>query len=303
MQPAEHMLKGAEKILVLLAVFDYLSASQITRACYSPNSLRFVRRLLNTLVAAGFALCLPGPSVTHPRVYTLTGTGYTYAATLGVETTKRVRPKEERNKAKNLLFLRHTLAVSDVLIAAKLLSQTHPHIRLTRLYTERSLKRKISVPLPGTRTIFIEPDASCEFTVTETWHTPPQTWQDFFHIEVYRNLPPAEWRFKQKIQGYIATVDTGQQETLFQTPALSIAVITVSETEQMAATLKRWTEEALQDIGRAAEGERFFFRNIPDTATVNPAALFLAPVWEQAWSTNKTPLLILAEQPDAGIEG
>jgi hypothetical protein len=287
-------LKGAEKILVLLAEFDYLTASQITRVCYAPNSLRFVRGKLNALVAAGFVLCLPGRVVTQPRVYTLTGAGSTYASGLGVDTAKRVRPTEERDKAKNLLFMQHTLAVSDVLIAAQLLSQTHPQISLTRLYTERSLKRKISVTLPDNRTIYIEPDASVEFAVTETWHKIPQTWQEFFHIEVYRHMP-LEPRFKQKVQGYVTAVDTGQHAALFATEALSIAVLCT--TVYQTATLTQWTEEALQDMGRAAEGERFFFRTI-DTATASPEDMYLAPVWEQAFSTAKTPLLMLEEQSE-----
>jgi hypothetical protein len=40
MQTPMQPLKGAEKILVLLAAFDYLTASQITRLAYAPNSLR-----------------------------------------------------------------------------------------------------------------------------------------------------------------------------------------------------------------------------------------------------------------------
>jgi hypothetical protein len=61
----------------------------------------------------------------------------------------------------------------------------------------------------------------------------------------------------------------------------------------MAATLKRWTEETLQAMGRAEEGEGFFFRSIADTATASPEELYLTPVWEHAFSTTKTPLLVL----------
>jgi hypothetical protein len=222
MSPPERRLKGAEKILVALALFGYLTASQLTRLHYAPKSLGFVRQKLNSLVAAGFVSCLPGRFVTQPRVYTLTGTGYSFAAALGVATAKRVRPSEERDKARNLFFIQHTLAVSDVLISARLLSRTHPDILLTRMYTERPLKRKIAVQLPDHRTSYIEPDASCEFTMTETWHEPPQTRQDFFHIEVYRHLP-GEPRFKQKIAGYVTAYDTRQHEALFKTQALSIA--------------------------------------------------------------------------------
>jgi hypothetical protein len=133
------------------------------------------------------------------------------------------------------------------------------------------------------------------FRITETWHNPPETWEDFFFIEVYRNLPPTEWRFQQKIQGYVATVDTGQHEALFHTPALSIAVI--AQTEQMVATLKRWTEETLVEIGRPEEGERFFFCSL-DVASAGPEELYLSPVWESAFGTTKTPLLMLEEQSE-----
>ncbi len=54
-------------------------------------------------------------------------------------------------------------------------------------------------------------------------------------------------------------------------------------------------EEALQEMKRPEEGEWFFFRSI-DTATASPEEMFLAPVWEQAFGTTKTPLLILEEQ-------
>jgi hypothetical protein len=202
---------------------------------------------------------------------------------------KRIRPAEERKKAHNLMFLQHTLAVSDVLISARLLSQAHPDIVLTRMYTERQLRRKIAVTLPEqnpgktNRTIFIEPDASCVFTIQGAW-------EDFFHIEVYRNLPPMEWRFKQKIQGYVTYAVTGQHEALFHTPALSIAV--VAQTPDMITTLKRWTEEAMQEMQQPGQGGRFFFRSI-NPATATPEDMFLSPVWEQAFGTTTTPLLVL----------
>jgi hypothetical protein len=143
--------------------------------------------------------------------------------------------------------------VTDVLIGAILLSHTQPGIVLNRLFTERELKRKIYVPVP--ERICIEPDASCEFTITETWHDAPEVWDDFFHLEVYRTLPPDKHRFKQKIQGYVTYVDTGQHQALFATPALSIAVF--AQTPHMATTLKRWTEEALTDMARPEKGYGF----------------------------------------------
>jgi Replication-relaxation len=282
-----HTLKGTEKILFALSVYCYLTAEQLTRLLYASSSLSFVRKLLKALVAAHLVLELPGRIITLPHVYTPTSTGYSYLAQLGVTDTRRVRPAVEREKARNLLFLQHTLAVNDVLIAAQLLSQSHPNIILTRMYMERELKRKIYVATPE-RTL-IEPDASCEFSMTETWHETPQTWDDFFHIEVYRHVPQ-EGRFKQKIRGYVVSVETGHHEALFHTPALSIAVF--AATEPMAAILKKWTQEALQESNQPEQGERFFFTS-SDPATASPEEIFLSPVWEQALSTTKTPLLVL----------
>jgi hypothetical protein len=207
--------------------------------------------------------------VTMPRVYTLTGKGYSVLSSLGVPQQIRVRLTEEREKAHNLLFLQHTIAVTDVLIAAHLLVRTHPDIQLTRMYLERELKRKIYVEIPDK--ICIEPDASCEFEITVTAEGTRHTGVDFFHIEVYRNLPPVEWRFKQKIVGYVSYAVTGQHAALFHTPALSIAIIAATDTQK--ATLKRWTEEALTAIGQPEEGEWFFFCCL-DTSSASPEELF-----------------------------
>jgi hypothetical protein len=290
MQIVRKPLKGAEKVLCDLVELEYLTITQIAKVGgYQETSLPYLRKALRELIAAGFVATLSRQHKTQPLVYTPTTRGYRFAAALGMPLAKRVRPVDERDKAKNMLFLQHTLAISDVLLAAKLLAETHPQIALSHLYTERSLKRKIAVLLPDNRRCYIEPDAAVEFLLTETWHTPPQTWQDFFHIEVYRHVP-MEVRFKQKISGYVISVDTGRHEALFKTQALSIAVI--CETAQQAVLLKRWTEEALIEMGRAAEGERFFFRSI-DLSSVNPNELYLSPVWEQAFGTDKTPLLML----------
>jgi hypothetical protein len=43
---------------------------------------------------------------------------------------------------------------------------------------------------------------------------------------------------------------------------------------------------------RPEEGEMFFFTS-SDPATVSPEEMYLTPVWEQALSTDKTPLLLL----------
>jgi hypothetical protein len=284
-----------EQSLLSLGKFGYLTSRQLAKLLYgatSPNwetHLRYVQRILHSLVSSGLVVALPGRVVTMPNVYTLSGTGYTYTTALGLPQRRRIRPSEEAEKAHNGFFLQHTLAVTEVLIAAHLLAQTQPGIQLSRLYTMRELKRTIFVTLPA-RTVCLEPDASLEFLLQED--SQAEDWQDFFHLELYRNLPPQDWRFKQKIHCYVTCAESGQHELLFHTPALSVAVI--AQTPVMAQTLKRWTEETLTERGQPEQGERFFFRS-GDVATASPAELFLTPFWQQPFCTAKTPLIIREE--------
>jgi hypothetical protein len=175
--------------------------------CYAPSSIAFIRKLLKSLVQQDLVLPLGGRAVSLPLVYTLSGTGRHYTGVLGTPVVSRFRPSEEQEKGTNVFVMRHTLAVTDVLISAWLLSHTHPNIALTRMYTEGELKRKIYVGLPD-RTLCLEPDASLEFQLTETRQEAPKTWEDFSHIKFYRTHL-AEWRFKQKIRGYVSYTKQG----------------------------------------------------------------------------------------------
>jgi hypothetical protein len=288
MRPPLHMAKGHADILRVLALFDYLTAVQVTRLCYSPGSLKYVKAQLKSLADTGLVLCLGGRGTNLPLIYTLTGKGRRLAGTLSGQQPKRFRPQEAREKQVNLSFMQHTLAVNDVLISARLLSESRPDITLTRMYREPELRRRIYVQLP--ERICIEPDAGCQFLSTKMGEDRTETWEDFFFIEVYRTLPPVKERFKQKIQGLVTYVATGQHEALFETSALSIAVI--AQTPQLATTLKSWTEEALRERERPIDGDWFFFCSV-SPAAASPEELFLSPVWEQAFGSAKTPLLVL----------
>jgi Replication-relaxation len=288
---------ATEKILTALLEFDYLTAQQLTTLLYGAGSLTYVRAKLRSLVAAKLVLALAGKSVGLPQVFTPTGKARVYASNFtGNATRLRFRPSEEREKADNLFFIKHTLAIRDVLIAARLLAKTTPGIVLNRIYHEKDLRRKIYVEIPvhtaqgkhSKQTISIAPDASCEFIVQEKW-------RDFFHLEVYRYLP-VETLWKQKVTGLVTYRQTGQHQALFHTSALSIAVF--AQTKRMAQTLKEWTEEALTQLKQPAEGQRFFFNTIDDPTSAEPAEMYLAPVWQQAFGQVNTPLLVRKEEED-----
>jgi hypothetical protein len=137
------------------------------------------------------------------------------------------------------------------------------------------------VPLSG-KPVCLEPDAAIDVSLYGKW-------REFFHIEVYRTHLREE-RFKHKIHTYAAYAASTRHQELFQTSALAIAIFCTEK--QLATTLKQWTEAVVQDRQQPQLGERFFFTSA-DPATTSPEELYLSPVWEQPFSTTKTPLLIL----------
>jgi hypothetical protein len=278
------------KIINDLAAFHYLTVSQLmTVEEYKESARSYIHKEVNELVADGYLLALPRQIVSQPRLYTLTTKGRKFAAVLGIAAYKRYRKGEEVERGENVSFVAHTIAVTDILIAARLLAKRVPAIRLNRMLTERELKRTIYVPVPGERTtqrnICIEPDGAVDFTIQDTW-------QDFCYLEVYRHHLN-KLRFQHKIAGYVTALVSGLHERLFQTPAMAVAVI--ATTDKLKGTLKQWTEEALAAIDRKDAGDRFFFCSL-DTATTNPEDMFLSPVWEQAFDMRKTPLIVLTEE-------
>jgi Replication-relaxation len=287
-----------EKLIVALSELDYLTAEQATRLLYAESSFTHVREKFKKLVADKLVIVLGGRAHNLPRIFTLSTNGRKYAEQLGKPAGKRYRLHEEQQKQRNLLFMLHTLAVNDVLIAARLLSQSVPDILLSRMLLEREVRGNIAVtiPIPGmndairNQRLSIEPDASLEFLIHGTW-------RDFFHIEVYRNLPPIEQRFKQKIQAYVAYAQSSLHQELFQTAALSIAIL--AATNEMAVSLKRWTEAAL--AAQQDEGSRFYFTSM-NPAAVSPVDLFLSPGWKQAFGEDDLPLIAIDEDDGGELE-
>jgi DNA-binding MarR family transcriptional regulator len=281
------MRTAQQKIIADLAEFHYLTVSQLrTLAAYQKSSRSYVYKVVKELVAADLIMALPRQVMTQPQLFTLTAKGRRLAAMLGTVPYKRYRVGEEQERGENALFVLHTIAVTDVLIAARLLAKTVPGIRLNRILTERALQRTMYVSVPGEgttqRRICIEPDGAVDFTIQDTW-------QDFLYLEIYRHHLNEE-RFQRKIQGYVTALVSGLHERLFHTSAMSVAII--ATTDNLKETLKQWAAEALLAMERQDAGERFFFCSL-NTATTSPEELFLSPVWEQAFSTAKTPLLVL----------
>src|SRR5688572_494704 len=106
-------------ILQALGTYHYLSADQVCRLLYSRGSLTYVYAKLKLLTDAGYTLQSFLPRMTKsgsaPSVYTYGRKGYRYLQELGFALPSRFHATEAQQHA--YIFLSHTLAVNDVLIA------------------------------------------------------------------------------------------------------------------------------------------------------------------------------------------
>jgi len=149
-------------ILAALGRYFYLTATQLTRLLYAPTSHTYAQARLKRLTDANYLqrIFLPRPTRTGsaPFVYTLARKGINALIEWGRPVDRRYRRAEVRETS--YLYLAHTLALNDVLIALELLCRRDPRVRVIALRHERELKRApVQVRLPDGTTAGVIPDA------------------------------------------------------------------------------------------------------------------------------------------------
>ncbi len=132
-----------DPILAALNAYHFLTSGQVQRLLYGKRSTKYAPLRLANLVAGKYVLVdYPAPPRTAGRakgVYMLDAKGRRYVSgVLGLEAPRRFRPSELTERSYS--FYSHTLSVNDVLIAAELLAQRRPDIRLTEVRHELALK-------------------------------------------------------------------------------------------------------------------------------------------------------------------
>src|SRR5688572_15509056 len=100
--------------------YYYLTSRQLCRLLYSRGSLTYIQTKLAKLVRAGYVqrVWMPKRSAcgSSPAVYTLARRGLNHLRSLGIDVPSRRHPSEVEGLS--YLFLSHTLALNDLLIAA-----------------------------------------------------------------------------------------------------------------------------------------------------------------------------------------
>lgn len=279
------VLSGSDDALLRrISTFYFLTAEQATRLLYRPGSLKYVRDKLKRLAAAGYLHRLRLPSATAGNtafVYTLGSKGMTYLSTAGVSEVARFRPAEQDERS--YLFLSHTLAVNDVLIAATRLHDAVPAARLVDFLHERMLRSMpVAVQTGVGERMSIVPDAWMDFHLNNTARMSIVLELDRGTIE--------QVAFKRKLRGLVAFAQGPYQEA-FHSPSLTIAVATTAGAHR-CQLMRSWCEQVLTALHQEGEAEVFLFTALPAGALA-PATLFLEAVWQQPFTTRPVTLLEL----------
>jgi len=288
--PPQLLGERDEALVRAVALFHFLTAEQLTRLFYRPTSLEYVRAKLRRLTQAGYLLRLRLPRTTAgnpPFVYRLARGGLTFLAQSGDPTQVRFRPSEHQEHA--YLFLAHTLAVNDVLIAATLASQELPQVILADVQHERDLRHTpVRVKTPQGESMGIVPDAWLD---VHLWG------KERMCLVLELDRGTIEQRaFTHKLRGLLAYAGGPYQEQ-FETASLTILIATTAG-ELRARKLVQWCERVLRQQHLEAEADLFLITAL-DPGAITPTRFFLSPIWQQPFE--QTPRCLVDDRVHDGM--
>lgn len=249
------LLRGNEAVPYGLYHLHFLTAEQITRLYYSPNSLKYVQKHLRELAEHGY-IQIDATPVKHrgpngiyfsPLYYYALGTaGMRYLQKLGLDIHDSFRASREVDK--HSLFLEHTFELNDVLIAAIKIGAPY---QLERLQHDRLLKRDPLVVKIGHKAVKLIPDAFLTFGF-EGRHLP-------LNIEHDRSTEQ-EQHFKRRIRVYIEAIKGGVIQKRFAVRKVTVAFTTFAG-EKRLHQMRQWT---LEELGKESWeiGSVFAFANL-----------------------------------------
>jgi len=284
------ILRGSDKMKVGVYHLYKATPEQLCRLHYSPGSLKAVKARMKTLVDQGYLQVNP-VAVLHETperffysaryFYTLTAVGVKYLAGLEFDVEETWRPHNEADK--HGLFVAHTLALNDVIIAAALLRRVDSRFYLEQFIHERVLKqRPYAVTLPDGRHSSVIPDAFLHFRQAGT----------SIHFAVlleHDRATEERAHFKRKIESYVAFVKARGHETAFDSDRINIA-FTTFHGEDRLHEMRQWTRQVLEANNEPLQISRVFrFAALPQP--LSPSAAWLEPRWHYPHDATPEPLL------------
>lgn len=306
--PTTPLRFGQREVALLHALnrYHFLTAPQCARLLSRTGGLGLLTRVqdkLKRLTEAGYLarqrLLPPDYGGRGGYCYTLATVGRNVLVRLGATVRPRFRPGEVGMAAHNILFLEHTLAVNDVLLAAELLARHHPdRVRLDELRHERDLKRapiRVTVTTgghPGQQAVIPDGWVNLAYPVARERHC--------LLLELDRDSEHQP-RWKRKVHGLLALLlddasGTSPYGRAFGADLPAKVMVATTAGPRRAAALRSWTELALAEADATDLADLFFFTAASPTAET-PHAFYTAAHWHQPFASAPTGLLPVLPAP------
>jgi Replication-relaxation len=300
-----HVSLTDDRILRSIYDFHFVTTQQLVRLHYSKSSHNYVRERLKGLVEAEYLMTFPAPRTSlagkSALVYQLTVKAIRYLQQAGYDANdRRLRPSERPIGDQ---FTLHTLAINDVLIAARLLDQAEDDISTAAMRHERDLKRTASAHIPtgkddpSDEKTYVIPDAWVEFRLGKAGGKRMQrpVW-----LEIDRSSENIR-SFKRKIRGIVGYYEAGHYERIFGTKHISVAVAVVQTIEgsvhgagsKRIKDVTRWIEEELRELGEPGWNSVFYIGPLEDGNELDAIDFFLSPRWHVPFHDSPISLLDL----------
>jgi protein involved in plasmid replication-relaxation len=284
--PRPSLTSTKEKILHAVGDLGIATAKQITRYTFQGASLPYVRNLMSELAGGKdyhseaylVRFGMPNAPGNFERLYTLGRGGRDYLRSLGRDIPWRYRPQ------KSFSFLRHHLAVSQVLVALNLFVRRYPCYQLletrTWLAMAASPPRVTCCDEGGDTTITVTPDAWVY--VEQAEGTPPVIHGFPLWIEVDCGTE-SKAKFQHLVLERINFIRYKGYEPYFSTPSVLLCYLVVGVTSDYRIArlhaMREWTMELLAE-GLDEWATIFRFSTLPDEECLFDRLVpFLDPVW------------------------
>jgi hypothetical protein len=241
-----------------------------------------------------------------PKIFVLGSRGFHRLKGQGFKLPVRYNPPNIAELQKNYLFLYHNLAVTDFLIAAKLLEKKSPAIQLYDFQHERSIKAEgaMSVKVekrtgqgttpvdsdgkPLLETIKVYPDGFLDFRILRPERDKP--YRFCLLLEVDRNTESDE-DIRRKVRGYLAAVKSGESLKRFGTKTPTVGFVAARDGEKRRDELRKLVEDELKKLKESNFfATMFAFTAMPDR-DIDSEVLFLSPAWFRAFDNHESVII------------
>ena len=257
-----------EKILRTFATYPYLTVEQLTTCLYSSGSARYVSARLKALCERKLLHRLTRETINYPYVYCLGIQGIRYLQKIGCDIPV-FHPSEHMQHAP--MFLRHTLAVNDFLIAASKLPSVSPDIAVSGILHDWTLKRTQKN---------LVPDGWIDFRIGERIQVCVWLEMDMGTMD--------QKPFRKKIASLVAFSRQSYSQ-VFGTQSLTIAIVTLAG-EQRRTNILSWIQKELIDMQKEDTADMFRVLSVAHE-DMTPEHLFLSAICSRPFDKTLLPLI------------